>query len=340
MAVYNGERFLRPAIESILDQTFTDFEFLIVDDASTDDTPAIIQSYQDSRIRVLRTECKSGAGYARNLGLRNARGEYVAVLDADDVAYPHRLATQAAFLDAHPEIALVGSAYDLIDESGARLKTVYEPTTPITIRWTLLFGGCIAHSTAMYRLPVALEMGGYGNTLLGTEDFALWGRMAAVYPMAQMNQALAMYRFHSSGLSRSSAMSLRAESIVAIVRQNIEACIGDAIPTQVAMCLWSDGVCTGGETLDQAYAVLWKCLITVTSERAKSRRDRRDLLDTSLKDLFRLARQSEEQRLRALRIAVCYGLCYAPESLLTLQFVRFAARVALPVWLRQVFRRK
>ena len=202
MAVYNGERFLRPAIESILNQTFTDFELLIVDDASTDSTPAIIRSYQDPRIRVIRNERNSGAGYSRNVGLRNARGEYIAVLDADDVAYPQRLAEQVAFLDAHADIVLLGGAQDLIDERGVRLKTMYFPTDPLIIRWTLLFRNCVQHSTVMYRRDAALQAGGYDPKLPSAEDFSLWGRLAAVYPLAQTSQVLAMYRSHPSGISR------------------------------------------------------------------------------------------------------------------------------------------
>lgn len=121
MPVYNGERFLREAIESVLQQTFADFELLIVNDGSTDRSLDIIQTYNDSRIRLIDNGANLGLIAARNTGLKNARGEYIALLDCDDIAYPDRLAEQIAFLDKNPSFGMVGAWIEMIDEKSNRL---------------------------------------------------------------------------------------------------------------------------------------------------------------------------------------------------------------------------
>jgi len=134
MMVYNAERYLRQAIDSVLNQTFTDFELLFLDDASTDRSLEIIQSYSDPRIRLIRNENNRGVAYSRSKALPLARGEYVAVLDADDVALPERLQVQVSYLDSHPDICLVGSSCQVIEEDGSVRFIYHEPTDLLTIR--------------------------------------------------------------------------------------------------------------------------------------------------------------------------------------------------------------
>src|SRR5580658_530 len=115
MATYNGEKFLRPAIASILDQTFRDLELIVVDDASTDRTESILRDFKDDRMVVLRNHRNLGIAGATNRGLNAARGQYIALQDHDDISLPHRFQTQVEFLNSHPDIAVVGSAATLID---------------------------------------------------------------------------------------------------------------------------------------------------------------------------------------------------------------------------------
>ena len=117
MSVLNGEDYLREAIDSVLAQTFMDFEFLIIDNASTDMTPRIIASYSDSRIRVLRNDNVLTLTQSLNKGMRAARGDLIARLDADDLAMPERLEKQVRFLDAHPDVFLVACAWTDFDEN-------------------------------------------------------------------------------------------------------------------------------------------------------------------------------------------------------------------------------
>ena len=157
----NVERFLKEAIESILNQTLADFELIVIDDASTDSTPRIPVEFKDDRIRLFRNDCNLGIAGATNRGLAVARGEYVALQDHDDVSLPHRLQTQVDYLGAHPKIALVGSAATRIDERDAVLDTVVEPSDELDLKWELLFGCRFRHMTLMVRRRAILEIGGY-----------------------------------------------------------------------------------------------------------------------------------------------------------------------------------
>src|SRR5579864_8737730 len=127
LAVHDGEPYVHEAVRGVLKQTFREFEFLVVDDASTDNTVAIVDSFADPRIRILRNEHNLGQVPSLNRGLLEARGEYVARIDADDVSLPRRLERQVALLDAQPEVALVGAWMSLVDDSG-------RPITRLTAR--------------------------------------------------------------------------------------------------------------------------------------------------------------------------------------------------------------
>src|SRR5882672_2663017 len=134
LPVWNAERYLAGSIESVLDQTFADFELLIVDDASTDGSRALIERYRDRRIRLVENEKNLGVTRSLNLGLERARGRYVARADADDLCAPERLERQVAFLDAHPEVALVASCARWIDEHGAEIGVIDTPSDGETLR--------------------------------------------------------------------------------------------------------------------------------------------------------------------------------------------------------------
>ena len=155
-AVYNGADHLRESVQSILDQTFRDFEHIVVDDASTDDTGRILKEFaaSDPRIRVVTNERNVGRGGARNAALRLARGEYIAIQDADDVSLPDRLRLQLEFLRARPEVFLAGGAAETIDDQGNKTGLIRPPEDPDSLRRILLYDAhCnpIVHPTAMFR---------------------------------------------------------------------------------------------------------------------------------------------------------------------------------------------
>ena len=149
--LYNKGPFVEEAIESILDNTFADFELLVVDDASTDDGLERVRRFSDPRIRILVSDVNTGRAAAANRGYDAARGDYVAVLDADDVADPQRLAKQVAFMDAHPEIDICGSYARVF---GARDRVVEWPTTDDEARGVMLFQDPLLYGSAMIRRPL------------------------------------------------------------------------------------------------------------------------------------------------------------------------------------------
>jgi len=200
MPVRDGAGHVRLAIESILRQTFTDFEFVIVDDASTDATPAILAALRDDRVRLLTNATRLGLTRSLKRGLEVARGEYVARQDADDVSRPTRLDRQVRFLDDNRDVALIGSDYIKIKRGGERaLRTV--PRDCLGIRWRLLFVNSFAHSSVAFRRSTLEAVGGYGDEFRYAEDYELWTRLASKYSVANVPEVLVEYREGSATMT-------------------------------------------------------------------------------------------------------------------------------------------
>lgn len=202
MPVYNGERFLAEAIDSILGQTFTDFEFVIVDDGSTDASPAILADYasRDPRIRVL-TQANAGIVAALNRGLAECRAPLVARMDADDISLPTRLERQVAFLGGHPAVAVVGTAFQLVSDTGGAGPVVRHATGHAAIVRGLRRGNCLAHPTVMMRRDPIQAVGGYREFLRHAEDYDLWTRVAERHELANLPECLLRYRVHGGQVS-------------------------------------------------------------------------------------------------------------------------------------------
>lgn len=179
MCVYNGAEWLPDSIESILNQRFSDFEFLIVDDGSQDESAAIVSTYLDKRIRLIRNQHNTGLTRSLNKGLSVARGEFIARMDADDISMPDRLAAQVQFLEAHPLIDVAGSLYESFDEATGVGSTPGLPETDLEIKQRLFWHNTMAHGSVMFRKNVILEAGGYDERFKTAQDFNLWFRLAA-----------------------------------------------------------------------------------------------------------------------------------------------------------------
>lgn len=195
MAVYNGECYLREAIDCFLHQTFRDFEFLIINDGSTDHSREIILSYDDPRIRLVDNEYNLGLAKSLNKGLELAAGQYIARQDADDISDPERLEKQVAFLDSNPMVALTGTLYETIDAHGKLIERIAMPCGFTDIRWCLLFFNPFSHSAVMFRKSVVLErIGFYNEALRYSEDYELWSRIVRRLEVANLNEYLAKVR--------------------------------------------------------------------------------------------------------------------------------------------------
>jgi hypothetical protein len=203
MPVYNGEPFLKDAIGSILRQTYREFELLIIDDGSTDGTPNTLAESQrrDSRI-VVHRQANQGLTATLNRGLSVARGTFIARMDQDDVALPTRLAKQVAFLSDRPDVAILGTAYWLIDQKGRHVDLKRFPTSDLHIRWTNLLAPAFAHPTVMLRRDLLLENGlWYDSAFPDVEDYDLWRRVLRHSRGANLGEALLDYRCHPGSMS-------------------------------------------------------------------------------------------------------------------------------------------
>jgi glycosyltransferase involved in cell wall biosynthesis len=195
MSVYNGEQYLAEAVNSLLDQTFTDFEFVVIDDGSTDGTRDMLRCYTDPRIRVFE---QSNIGLTRSLnrGISLARGQYIARMDHDDLSMPDRLARQVSFLDAYPEVGIVGTACRIRDE----IKGLeWEPpvhTSDEELRRNLVRGNPFIHTSVMMRKALLDMAGGYDESYSFAQDYALWIQLAPHTKMANLPEVLVVHREH------------------------------------------------------------------------------------------------------------------------------------------------
>ena len=233
MPVYNGERYLRKAIESILNQTFVDFEFVIVDDGSLDDTWHILKDYaaQDSRIVLLRNETNIGLAGSLNKGLNLAQGEYIARMDADDISLLGRLAAQVTFLDEHPEIGVVGCAIETFDAHGHRAVRE-RPATHDLVLWTLCFYSALAHPTVVFRKTIVERIGGYDDSLVANQDRDLWQRLSSLTRFANLEQVYLLYRIHADSVSHRQA-DIQAHNSARAGQRMIASILGIQVPFQV-----------------------------------------------------------------------------------------------------------
>lgn len=201
MPVWNGAAYLREAIESILNQTFTDFEFIIIDDGSTDDTVAIINSYQDERIRLIQQE-HEGIVVALNRGVAEARAEWVARMDADDIAYPQRFETQLALIKSKPDTVLCHTQICMIGETNYIVKVGRFPRSEGLLLLRLCYQCPFVHSTVMFRKDVFLASGGYLAEERHAEDYGLWGRLVLQGSVVGSSTPLLDFRVHQASISK------------------------------------------------------------------------------------------------------------------------------------------
>ena len=195
MPVYNGMPYLPLAVESILKQTFTDFEFIIVNDCSTDSSIEYLQSLQDTRIVLVDLPRNLGVTGALQAGMKRVRGKYVARLDADDIAKPHRLQTQVNYMEHNPEIGLLGCSIEQIDSSGKVLKHINLSKDDLEIRWRMLFKNSFFHSTVIFRHSLILEHR-LNYRLKYGEDYQLWVEMLQFCKGTISSDELIQYRKH------------------------------------------------------------------------------------------------------------------------------------------------
>jgi len=244
LPVHNGGAYLDAAVRSILDQTFTDFELLAIDDGSTDGSGEVLRGYRDPRLRLVKNSRNFGIVETLNRGLSLARGVYIARMDSDDISLPERFERQAHFLDAHPEVGVVGTSGGLIDGRGESLGTFRYPLSHEAICFSLHFFNPLAHPSVMMRRKVVLSSGGYRSAGLSPggasfpEDYDLWWRLGDVTRMVNLPDRLLLLRKHTGTITARHMEEFRANA-ANISRDRIEAILSQSVSVAVAEAMMS-----------------------------------------------------------------------------------------------------
>ena len=239
MPVYNGAEYLHQAIDSVLNQTFSDFEFLIINDGSTDTTEEIILSCDDPRIRYVKNEHNIGLTATLNKGLELASGEYVARVDSDDVMQPQRLELQYEFLKSNPDITVVGSWWGHIDESGKDPGYITKvPLEPFSCALMMYFDGenPVGHPCVMYRKNAIRQIGGYNEEYSHAEDLELWFRCSLNrLEFANIGEPLTLYRVSQAQKSTRFKNLSKTEHHLALMEFIASICGKRVSPEQAAL---------------------------------------------------------------------------------------------------------
>jgi len=203
MAVFNGEKYISEAIDSILCQTYLKFEFIIINDCSNDQTYAILESYEkkDARLIIYRNNKNLGLTKSLNIGLKLSKGKYIARMDADDISHPTRFAKQVSFMGKHPETGILGTAYEVIDEEGKLIHCSSQPTEDEGIRWQTLFHNSFCHPSIIVRKSI-LDQNNirYGN-LHYAQDYKFTSQILEYSKGANLPEFLIQWRSSSTQIS-------------------------------------------------------------------------------------------------------------------------------------------
>lgn len=207
LPTYNRANLLGETLESILGQDFRDFELLVVSDGSTDDTEAVVRSYEDRRIRLISQSNSGGPAAPRNTGVEHSRGEYVAFCDDDDLWMPHKLARQVAVLERAPRVALCYTHAVVFGDGDVIARRALKNGFAGNHFRRLLYGNIIANSSVMVRRSVLAEVGPFNveRALHGSEDYEMWLRIAHLHELACIREPLIRYRIHRGSLARNRA---------------------------------------------------------------------------------------------------------------------------------------
>ena len=244
MCVHNGEKYLKEAVDSILGQTFRGFEFIIINDGSTDKTADILADYEktDNRVHV-HTQENQGLIRARSLGYNLSKGAYIANMDADDISLPGRLREQFKYLEANRDVFVAGVYIEKIDESGKRIVEIKYPSSPGMVGWNMFFYNCLANPAVMIRRELIEMAKGYDLAMSHAEDFDLWARANFMVKLANIPVVLLKYRIHGDNISFVHTET-QSENTVRIIQRSIGRLLDRDIASRTAENI--NGIAAGG----------------------------------------------------------------------------------------------
>lgn len=202
LPVFNGHEYLSCSIESILSQTFSNFELIIVNDGSTDDTEQIIKSFSDPRVVMINNKLNLGVACSLQLGVKKAQSEVIVRADGDDICDKERFQKQLDYLEAHPEVVLLGTSARVIDQNGCKVGEINSPETDHSIRRQIFRKNPFIHSSVMFRNSAYYKAGGYRKFFNGAEDYELWFRMLKYGKAANLGISLIARRVHGTSVTQ------------------------------------------------------------------------------------------------------------------------------------------
>lgn len=278
MAAYNGARLIEETLASVARQTMSDYEVIVVDDCSSDDTRDVVARWHDPRVRLIALAQNGGPVRARNHALAHARGRYIAALDQDDLCHPERFARQVAFMDAHRHVALAGTATQVLSDSGIAPSRQSPVTTPASVGWLLRFSNPLVWSSVMVRGEVARALDPFTRPdMLYAEDFDLYHRVAALGQVARIDEPLVTYRSHAGGCSQryEDIMLASAERVLG---ESLNETFGGMAPAAARLFvrhLMHGEPVPNGETLGRLAALLDHARLRYLATATADARDRR-----------------------------------------------------------------
>lgn len=309
LPVYNAAKFVSDAVQSILDQTFSDFELILIDDASTDDSYEILKRFHDPRIKLLKNEVNLDLVGTLNRGLAESKGEYIVRMDADDIAMPERIAIQVEYMDKHPQVGVCGSWYEMFDGATGIGQN---PEGHDEIKARLFFSNVIAHPTVIMRSAMLKDLK-YERYL--AEDYELWQRASFLFELHNLPLVLLKYRISKQSYSQVNSPKVW-QVLGELSAQNLSLLGISLIPEQLDTF---KRVCFGVEIedLQKLKAILPICAQIV---RANSRVKRYPVLEFK-KEMFRLILISLSRFNLSQSQKIKLALSYSPTDLSVLGFI-------------------
>ncbi len=331
MPVYNGGEFLREAIDSIIAQTFSDFEFLILDDGSSDGSIDIIRSYDDSRIRLETSGSNLGLPRILNKGLELARGEFIARMDCDDISLPTRFAEQLSFLLQNRDIDMLGTQGIHIDADGHPCRTEIaqlHPTEPGVIRWTIVFQCCFNHPTVMMRKSFLSKYGGYNPDFVLAEDYELWLRSVFTTKFSNLSNPLVKIRKHDKNVSKTSGETQLIGSYLAI-SNTLSRIFGRKVSVETVRRLHYPSLMASNEEVIEVTDAIMQILAKCTDPFNLSPRERKNIRSSAVDRLVTIATEALKHRhsrfIRPLKTAVSINAVHTIRTA-TRKLIEFALR--------------
>jgi glycosyltransferase involved in cell wall biosynthesis len=249
LPAYNAEKYLRKSIQSILNQTYQNFELIIVDDGSSDETFNIIKSFNDSRIRVHKNKVNQGLVDCLNIGASIATGSYLARMDADDISEENRLLEQIAFLERNAEVGVLGTGITIIDSNGRESLRYSFPESHLVIKWALHFYCPLAHPTVMIRSSAVDKSAIYDRNAKYAEDYDLWLRLIDKCRFANLSSSLLRLRKHNSNISLiKNSDHIKKSQLIS--KRQIEATLLSPVRMEIIRCILSLGKDCASASID------------------------------------------------------------------------------------------